>query len=130
MARELLPNPAGAAISSRLQAIQKALQPTTRTLCRIACSSGWCASARRASRSAESTSRATASTTRNLISALLSSSSDLAENIRFSPDSGLSRLNLGCRASIENSQPPRAIGPTIAATSSISRIGQSPWAAR
>ncbi|MDT4847934.1 hypothetical protein FQZ97_820110 [compost metagenome] len=112
-----------AAIRMIPQEIHSALQPTTWTLCRIATSSGWWAIASSSSRSEESTARATSRTTENLARALSSSTSAFTENIRLSPANGFMRLNLGASASAENSQPPRAMGPTMAAISRVTNSG-------
>ena len=66
-----------------------------------------------------STASATNSTMKNLASALSSSTSALAENIRLSPAAGFMRLNFGAKEPAANSQPPREIGPINAASNKV-----------
>ncbi|MNP37892.1 hypothetical protein D3C76_1313680 [compost metagenome] len=60
---------------------------------------------------------------KNLAKALSSSVRALAENMRLRPAPGFMRLNLGAMVPAENSQPPREIGPIIAASSKVIMTG-------
>ena len=79
----------------------------------------------KSSMSAWSTINATIRMMKNLASALSSSTSALAENMRLSPAAGFMRLNLGARLPAANSQPPSAIGPIRAAISKVMSTGWS-----
>ena len=107
------------------QAIHSRLQPVTSMECRIADSTDSLAMASRSSWSALSTANATIRMMMNLARALSSSTRAWAENMRLIPCKGFMRLNFGCRASPENSQPPTATGPMMEAISMTMKKGCS-----
>ncbi|MNG13691.1 hypothetical protein D3C84_973850 [compost metagenome] len=89
----------------------------------IAISSGSWPIRMTSSTSADKTSNATVSVMKNLASALSSSTTALNENIRLRPAAGFIRLNFGAREPAAKSQPPREIGPIIAASTKEIMIG-------
>ncbi|MNP65999.1 hypothetical protein D3C76_1616430 [compost metagenome] len=73
----------------------------------------------RSSMSDDNTASATNRMMMNLARALSSSTSDLVENMRLRPGPGFKRLNLGAMEPAANSQPPREIGPMMAASTNV-----------